>query len=37
MLRRDLYRPLLGIAVGVALPARGEEVDVFVLEVHGLV
>jgi hypothetical protein len=38
-LRCDLYRyrPLLGISVGVALPARGEEVDVFVLEVDGLV
>lgn len=35
MLRRNVYNPLLGLALGAAVPARGEEIDVFVLEVHG--
>jgi hypothetical protein len=37
MLRRNVYRPLLGLALGVAVPTRAEEIDVFILEVPGLV
>jgi hypothetical protein len=37
MLRRSVYSPVLGLVLSIALPARAEEIDVFILEVHGLV